>query len=288
MNRHIVKAAISRGALVLLLCFIPISSLWANTIEVVVLSKPIGILLFVISGFIVFLLIAVGLVKAGKKYEEKQRAFYQDFALRHGFQFLEKDAVGLALELEDTDFGKGRSDRDISLKYILTQSDQNSSLYLFYREVAWYRRRSSDLCYTVCLFKINQSFGLELELRKRMPGFLEKLTRWEQSTRSLLRNVLEEITILTYDEFNREFVVYSDQEEAAKRLISSEVMGYCLVHKNSFAVPGMVGVKVKHNKLMIYVQHQGFRKSFKDESQLAEFLNLTRGLKGLLVKEISK
>ena len=225
----------------------------------------------------IFALFFLGVKKSGDKLEKTEKEYYQSLAMKLGYEFHENDTFCLAQELENTPFKRATRDQDNFLKNILTKSDNNSNLYLFYRFMN-IGDKGHHLAYTICFYKMNSNLDVDLIFRLRAPGFLEKAYHSQEGPN------LNEVKFEGQEAFNKRFIVYADKQDVALKLFNPAVLEYCCANMQRFVKPTQLNMKINNDRLIVFTEHINLNKNFKDEAQFENFVDLARGLKGNLVR----
>ncbi|MFC1704307.1 hypothetical protein ACFL1E_05975 [Candidatus Omnitrophota bacterium] len=231
---------------------------------------------FLIGLAVFIILFKIAIAKHIQKTTESEKQKNRELALKHGLEFSKEITPSIDNALENTSYSKDKyKKKHIHRRIcdIFTKSDHDATIYLFYNIIA---RGKSWSHYAVCLCKMNYDLGVHVSLRGRRPGFFEKIST-ENADKTL-----REVNITGHDAFSKMFVVFADQEDAAAKLITPEVMEYCMAHSKRL-LEGRIEIERSGIQFSLYLGDR-LKKELTPE-ELPEVIELTKGMKDRLVKE---
>ncbi len=168
-------------------------------------------------------------VISNRKAQAERVKMLKSFSLKHGMEYSKEDRMDLGQKIVDSGVLKTYQMKTAKAMHVLSQSDWDSKLYLFSCTMG---QQKSKINYTACLFELSKDLNVKIQIRKKLFGFLEKMIM------AMLGSNLTEVKIDVQGGFKKDFIVYSDNPDLARKFVNTDVAEHIISNKKKIITSG--------------------------------------------------
>ena len=205
------------------------------------------------------------------------RKMLSAFAMKYGYEYSKEDVYKLGDLIAGSNLAKEQHVKSLKTYNILSKSDTDSKFYFFNYTTGLSKQK---IYFTACLFDLNKDFHCRIYMRKRLPSIVEKLV---SSAMKNKQNNLDPAKIAFEEDFNRYYIIYSDDETAVSKIFNQDLIYFLKSHKKRFKNAAS-SVHLSGNILMVHTQGRGFTSSIMNESDLDSFIKFSKELKDRIMR----